>query len=119
MEKQINLESLRTVAVLYEGGFYDLARLLLTLWDARDREKNSRKTGSVVRSRPTVHYLAMCYSQLVYDVGTERVKEALLRHGLPLGAVVDDDGEHHLAPPGPHRTGGTGRRGGRRKRPAE
>jgi hypothetical protein len=119
MENKVSVESLRPVAVLYEGDLYDFARLLLKLWDARDREANVRNPRSVVRSRPTVNGLAMYYSMLVSAVSQERVKEVLLGHGLPLGAVVDNDGGRKVAPSGLRQPGGTGHRGGRRKRRAE
>ena len=90
-ETRISVESLRPVAVLYEGDIYELARLVLKLLDATDREKNSHNTQSVVRTRPSVNGLAMYYSLLVSDVTAERVKQVLVQHGLPLGAIVDNE----------------------------
>ena len=120
-ETTVSVESLRGVAVLYEGDIHEVACLLLELWAAKDRETNASSTGSVVRGRPTVGWLAMAYSSLVPDVGTERVKEVLVRHGLPLGAVVQhDEAGPSEAPTGPRLAEGTslGRRA-RRKPPAE
>lgn len=90
-ETLISVESLRRVAVLYEGDIHEVACLLLRLWASKDRETNARSTRSVVRRRPTVGWLAMAYSSQVLDVSTERVKEVLVRHGLPRGAVVEHD----------------------------
>lgn len=116
----VSVESLRGVAVLYEGDVHEVACLLLELWAAKDREANARSTGSVVRSRPTVGWLAMAYSSLVPDVSTERVKEALVRHGLPLGAAVEHDEAVRSEPPtGLRLAEGTSRRRSRRKPPGE
>lgn len=90
-ESRVSVESLRPVAVLYEGDIHELACLLLRLWEGKDRETNARNPTSVVRSRPTLSGLAAAYSRLVFDVGPERVEEILVRHGLPLGAVVEHD----------------------------
>jgi hypothetical protein len=118
-ETRISVESLRPVAVLYEGDIYDLARLLLKLWDGRDRETNARNPRSVARSRPTVNGLATYYSMLVADVGTERVKQLLVGHGFPLGAVVDnDEGARAGATASPRQPDGAVRPGRGRKRPA-
>jgi hypothetical protein len=114
---RISVESLRPVKVLYEGDIHDLACLLLRLFDARDRETNSRNTGSVCRSRPTVNGLAMYYSLLASNVSTERVREVLRRYTLPLGAVVDDQAVPKVAPAAVRQGDGTGRRRGRRKPP--
>jgi hypothetical protein len=115
-ETTVRVESLRGVAVLSEGDVHEVACLLLKLWACKDRETNARSKGSVVRSRPTVGWLAMAYSSLVPDVSTERVKEVLVRHGLPLGAAV---GHHEVGqsepPTGLRLAEGTGRRQARRK----
>ncbi len=90
------------------------------MWAAKDRETDARNTGSVVRSRPTVGWLAMAYSSLVPDVSTERVKEVLVRHGLPLGAAVEHDEVGQSEPPmGLRLAEGTSRRRASRKPPLE
>src|SRR4051812_9857067 len=93
----ISVESLRPLGILYPGDLYDLACLLLRLWDAKDQDTNSRNAGSVCRSRPTVNGLATHYSRLVSSVDPEQVREVLQRHGLPLGAVVDNDPVREVA----------------------
>lgn len=119
-EATVSVESLRGVAVLYEGDIHEVACLLLKLWASKDRETNARSTGSVVRSRPTVGWLAMAYSSLVPDVSTERVKQVLVRHGLPLGAAVEHDEVGQSEPPtGLRLAEGTSRRRARRKPPRE
>jgi hypothetical protein len=119
-ETTVSVESLRGVAVLYEGDVHEIACLLLKLWAAKDRETNARRTGSVIRSMPTVGWLAMAYSSLVPDVSTERVKEVLVRHGLPLGATVEHDEAVQSEPPtGLRLAEGTSRRRARRKPPGE
>lgn len=119
-EASVSVESLRGVAVLYEGDVHEVACLLLKLWASKDRETNARGTGSVVRSRPTVGWLAVAYSSLVPDVSTERVKEVLVRHGLPLGAAVEHDEAGEGEPSTSLRLAeGTSRRPTRRKSPRE
>src|SRR5215207_2328820 len=95
----ISVESLRPVKVLYEGDLYDLACLLLKLYEAKDRETNSQNPRSFVRCRPTVNGLAVYYSLLVSSVSRERVLEALEGHGLPLDATVEHgDAARKVAP---------------------
>jgi hypothetical protein len=82
MRPTIGVESLRPVSVLYEGDVYDLAVLLLKLYDARVGQ-----TG--YRTRSTVHGLASAYARLITDLGVEQVEAVLRECGLPLGAVVE------------------------------
>jgi hypothetical protein len=118
-ETIVSVESLSGVAVLYEGDIHEVACLLLRLWASKDRETNARSTGSAVRSRPHVGWLAMAYSSLVPDVGTERVRQVLVRHGLPLGAAVEHDAAGEAAPAGPPGRDAAVRRGTRRGRAAK
>ena len=80
---KIDLRSLKSVKVLFEGDIYDLACLLLKAYNAKDQ-----RTG--FRSRPTVYGLATRYSMLT-DIGTDAIIEVFNRHGLPLGATVESD----------------------------
>src|ERR1039458_2988598 len=80
---KIDLRSLKSVKVLFEGDIYDLACLLLKAYNAKDQ-----RTG--FRSRPTVHGLATRYSMLT-DISTDAIIEVFNRHGLPLGATVESD----------------------------
>lgn len=118
-ETRVGVESLRPVAVLYEGDIHELDCLLLRLWEGKDRETNARNTRSVVRSRPTVGWLARSYSMLVSDVSTERVKQVLVRHGLPLGTIVDNEPVREVVPAGLRLVEGTSRRRASRKPPGE
>ena len=119
-ETRVTVESLRPVAVLYEGDIHELACLLLRLYEGKDRETNARNPKSVVRSQPTVSGLAAAYSRLVSDVGRERIEEILVRHGLPLGAVVEhDEATRSEAPTGLRRSRGTGSRRARPEPPGE
>jgi hypothetical protein len=78
----IDVESLRPVKVLYEGDVYDLAVLLLRLYDAK-----AGQTG--YGGRPTVHGVASANARLMTDLDVEQVEAVLRQHGLPLGAVVE------------------------------
>src|ERR1039457_5958588 len=60
---KIDLRSLKSVKVLFEGDIYDLACLLLKAYNAKDQ-----RTG--FRSRPTVYGLATRYSMLT-DISTD------------------------------------------------
>jgi hypothetical protein len=83
--ENIGVESLRPVQVLYDGDVYDLAVLLLKLYDAKaDRDGH--------RGRRTVHGVASAYARLMIDISTEQVEARIKEHGLPLGAVVDWEG---------------------------
>jgi hypothetical protein len=80
---KIDLRSLKSVKVLFEGDIYDLACLLLKAHNAKDQ-------GTHFRSRPTMHCLATRYSMLT-DISTDAIIEVFNRHGLPLGATVESD----------------------------
>jgi hypothetical protein len=82
MQATISVETLRPASVLYDGDVYDLAVLLLKLYDARVGQ-----TG--YKSRPTVHGLASAYARLMTDPSVQQVEAVLRECGLPLGAVVE------------------------------
>jgi hypothetical protein len=82
MQPVVGVEALRPVKVLYDGDVYDLAVLLLRLYDAK-----AGRDG--YRGRPTVHGVASAYARLMTDVNPERVESVIRDRGLPLGAVVD------------------------------
>jgi hypothetical protein len=82
MQPVIGVESLQPVKVFYEGDLYDLAVLLLKLYDAKADQSGHR-------GRPTVHGVASAYARLIIDISTEQVESLIRNHGLPLGAVVD------------------------------
>jgi len=80
---KIDLRSLKSVKVLFEGDIYSLACFLLKAYDAKYQ-------GTQSRSRPTVHGLATYYSMLI-GIDRDAIIEVLTRHGLPLGATVESD----------------------------
>jgi hypothetical protein len=82
-QEKIGVGALKDIEVLYRGDIYDLARLLLKIHDAKDKD-----TGH--RSRHTVHGLATTYA-MITDVSRDRIREIFKRHGLPLGATVEYD----------------------------
>jgi hypothetical protein len=82
MQPAIGVDSLRPVKELYEGDVYDLAVLLLKLYDAKAEQAG-------YEGRPTVHGVASAYARLMIDVTTEQVESLMTDHGLPLGAVVE------------------------------
>lgn len=76
----------RRYANPYEGDLYDLAVLLLKLYDAK-----AERDGQ--RGRPTVHGVSSAYARLMIEFSTEQVEARIKEHDLPLGAVVDWEGE--------------------------
>ena len=83
MRDKIGISALKDIGVLYKGDVYDLACLLLKVYDAKNMGKNTR-------SRHTVHGLATSYSMLV-DVSYDKIIEVFESYSLPLGAAVEYD----------------------------
>src|SRR2546422_11345752 len=82
VDRTIGLSMLRPVAILYDGDFHELASFMLRGYAAQDRAAGGR-------SRPTVHGVANAYVCVFINVSLETVEDAVMRHGLDLGAVVD------------------------------
>ena len=81
--RKIGVSALKDVAVLYKGDIYELACLLLKVYDAKDRDTNTR-------SRHTVYGLSGDYAILAH-LNRDQVLEIFERHNLPLGATVEYD----------------------------
>lgn len=81
--KKINVSELKDIAILYKGDIYELACLILKLYDAKD-------AGTNVQSRHTVVGLAAEYAMLL-RWSRERVLAILASHNLPLEATVEPD----------------------------
>lgn len=81
--KKIGVSELKDIEILYKGDIYELACLLLKLYDAKD-------AGTNVRSRHTVYGLASEYAMLL-RWSRERVLAILAPYNLPLEATVEHD----------------------------
>ncbi|MDI6770452.1 MAG: hypothetical protein QMD04_12375 [Anaerolineales bacterium] len=85
MGKKIGVSALKDVKVLYKGDIYDLACLLLKVYDAKDR-------GTNTRSRHTVYGLSGDYAMLA-RLDRDQILAIFERYNLPLEATVENDKE--------------------------
>ncbi len=83
MSEKIGIDRLKSVSVIFDGDFYDLALFLLKMNDAKDK-------GTTGKSRYTVHGVATVYS-MIADVRRDKITRLVERGGLPLGATVEHD----------------------------
>ena len=81
--KKISVSELKDIKILYKGDIYELACLILKLYDARD-------AGTNTQSRHTVYGLAGEYAMLL-RWNRDQVLAILARHHLPLEATVEYD----------------------------
>ena len=81
--KKISVSELKDIEILYKGDIYELACLILKLYDAKD-------AGTNVRSRHTVYGLAAEYAMLL-RWNRDQVLAILAPHNLPLEATVEYD----------------------------
>ena len=82
-ESRIPVSSLKGVQFLYENDLYELARLVIRLYKAKNK-------GTKTISMQTVYGLANVYAILA-DVSSEDVEAVMNASGLPSGAVIVDD----------------------------
>ena len=82
---KISVSELKDIEILYKGDIYELACLILKLYDAKD-------AGTNARSRHTVYGLTGEYAMLL-RWSRERVwlLAILAPHNLPLEATVEYD----------------------------
>ena len=81
--EKVPVSSLKSIAILCEHDLYDLALLLLRLYDAKYQDTN-RKT------RSTVHGLAALYGRIA-DVDSDQIEDMLQAQGLLPGATIEHD----------------------------
>ena len=88
--QRVPLSRLKGVSVYFEDDLYELASLVLRLYDARKRYE-----GSSTRTRPTVNGLVKKFAGLIDPVhpDDERVLAALEERRLPMGAIVESDAD--------------------------
>jgi hypothetical protein len=92
MNNIVYLSKLENIAILWHGALYALALFLLRSFDATDKEFNARYTGSIRKSRPTIHGLAADFSMLT-KVPKFIVENKIKALGLNLGATVEFDSD--------------------------
>ena len=81
--RKIRVSELKDIEILYKGDIYELACLILKLYDARD-------AGTNAQSRHTVYGLAGEYA-LLLRWSRERVLAILAPHNMSLEATVEYD----------------------------
>ena len=85
MNKHIGVSELKEISVLYQGDIYELACLILKVYDAKDK-------GTNTISRHTVNGLFKEYAMLA-RMESDQVLAVAEKHGLPLGATVEHDND--------------------------
>ena len=80
MDEEIDLASLKGIAILFDNDLHDLGKFVLRAFDAR-----WASTGS--KARPTLYGLAGIYGRIL-TCPSGPFEEAIKAHGLPLGAAV-------------------------------
>jgi len=80
MEREIDLASLKGIAILFDNDLHDLGKFVLRAFDAR-------WAGTGSKARPTLYGLAGIYGRIL-DCPSGPFEEAIRTHGLPLGAAV-------------------------------
>ena len=88
--KRVYLSELEDVKILWPGDFHALAEFTLQCHEAKDKIANARNTGSVQKSRPSVHGVAMHFARIT-DLSGAQIKQQLKSDGFDLGATVDYD----------------------------
>ncbi len=82
--RQVALSSLKPIAILFDGDFYELASFMLNICRVKDQGTNRT-------SRPTVHGVAAGYARLLVDVEVRQIEARLEQYGLDLGATIEFD----------------------------
>jgi hypothetical protein len=88
--KWVYLSELENLKILWPGDFHTLAEFTLKCHEAKDKIANARNTGSVQKSRPSIHGVAMHYSRIT-DLSGSQIEQQLKSDGFDLGATVDFD----------------------------
>lgn len=88
--ESVRLSTLKGISIYFEDDFYEAAKLLLRLYDARQRHFN--ETG---KRRPTVHGMIRSFADLtnVTDPRYDYVKDQIVKANLPLDGVIRFDEE--------------------------
>lgn len=86
----VYLSQLEEVQILWPGDVRALAEFILRSYDATDKIANARNTGSVQKSRPTMHGIAMDFAGLTNVRGTQ-IEQKFKSLGFNLGSNVDFD----------------------------
>ncbi len=77
------LHDLHGIKIAYENDFYDLAKLVLNIMDATDKNR---------RTRPTINGLAKKYSWICGDkISSDQIIDIVKKSGLHGNDVIDFD----------------------------
>ena len=88
--KTVYLSQLEDVQILWPGDFRTLSEFILHCHEATDKIANARNTGSVQKSRPSIHGVAMHFSR-ISDLSGAQIEQQLKSDGFDLGATVEFD----------------------------
>ena len=88
--KRVYLSKLEDVEILWPGDFHTLSEFVLQCHEAKDSIANARNTGSVQKSRPSIHGLAMHFAR-ISDLSGIQIEQQLKSDGFDLGATVEFD----------------------------
>jgi len=80
MDEEIDLASLKGIAILFDNDLHDLGKFVLRAFDAR-------WAGTGSKARPTLYGLAGIYGRIL-SCPSGPFEEAIRAYGLPLGAAV-------------------------------
>ncbi len=88
MPRDIGVSKLKNINILIENDIYELACLLLKIYDAKDKETNTT-------TRSTVFGLFKIYARIA-GMDEDQVISIAEHHHLPLGAAVNHDKKKQL-----------------------
>ena len=84
------MSELEDVEILWPGDFYALSEFILRCHEAKDRIANAQNTGSVQKSRPSIHGIAMHFVR-ISDLSEAQIERQLKSDGFELGTTVEFD----------------------------
>lgn len=84
MTQKISVSALKDIKILYKGDIYELACLLLKIYDAKD------KINKNVISRFTIKGLVNYYYSIT-RIDYEKIIKIFEQHTIPLGTLVESD----------------------------
>ncbi len=88
----VYLSELKKIAIIYPGDIYKLAKLILQIYDVKDRKSNAniKITNTRTKSRPTLRGLARNFEYLA-GVPSEKIENEFKARGFSLGSLLEFD----------------------------
>ena len=94
--KWVYLSELKNIEILWPGDFHTLSEFILRCYEAKDKITNARNKGSVQKSRPSIHGVAMHFSRIT-DLSGAQIEQKLKSDGFDLGATLDFDAPPNIS----------------------